>query len=149
LIEVADWPKPIWLGHRAALTESGTAATGSGSEARPRRNRRAGALISAVVVYRVEDTRRAALDVENFRRFIEDQAGAVIKRVSAQFPYESAEQGQPCLKKENELVTQCFMEELQKAVSPAGIRGLARLALLRLNKLQRHRCTPAVLREFQ
>ncbi len=88
-------------------------------------------LISALVVYRVEDTRRAALDVENFRRFIEDQAGAVIKRVSAQFPYESAEQGQPCLKKENEVVTQCFMEELQKAVSPAGIRVLS----VRLNDL--------------
>ncbi len=88
-------------------------------------------LISAVVVYRVEDTRRAALDVENFRRFIEDQAGAVIKRVSAQFPYESADAGQPCLKKENEMVTKCFMEELQKAVSPAGIRVLS----VRLNDL--------------
>jgi regulator of protease activity HflC (stomatin/prohibitin superfamily) len=88
-------------------------------------------LISAVVVYRVEDTRKAALDVENFRRFIEDQAGAVIKRVSALFPYEAADASQPCLKVENEVVTQAYLEELQKAVGPAGIRVLS----VRLNDL--------------
>ena len=38
--------------------------------------------ISAVVVYRVEDTYKAALEVESYRKFIEDQAGAVVKRCS-------------------------------------------------------------------
>lgn len=79
-------------------------------------------LISAVVVYRVEDTRKAALDVENFRRFIEDQAGAVIKRVSSQFPYESPDHSQPCLKSESVAVTDAYLRELQKAVDAAGIR---------------------------
>jgi regulator of protease activity HflC (stomatin/prohibitin superfamily) len=88
-------------------------------------------LISAVVVYRVKDTRKAALDVEDFRRFIEDQAGAVIKRVSAQFPYESQAEGQPCLKKENDVVRQAYMDELQAAVAPAGIQVLG----VRLNDL--------------
>lgn len=88
-------------------------------------------LISAVVVYRVEDTRKAALDVENFNRFIEDQAGAVIKRVSSQFPYESPEKSEPCLKSENEVVTRAYMADLQKAVDPAGIRVLG----VRLNDL--------------
>lgn len=88
-------------------------------------------LISAVVVYRVEDTKKAALDVEDFRRFIEDQAGAVIKRVSSRFPYESQDAGTPCLKKENEVVTQAYLDELQRAVMPAGIQVLA----VRLNDL--------------
>lgn len=88
-------------------------------------------LISAVVVYRVEDTRKAALDVENYQSFIEDQAGAVIKRVSAHFPYESANHAEPCLKSESEEVTHAYMEELQKAVQPAGIRVLG----VRLNDL--------------
>lgn len=88
-------------------------------------------LISAVVVYRVEDTKKAAIDVESFRRFIEDQAGAVIKRVSAHFPYESTEPGLPCLKKENDMVTGAYVEELQKAVVPAGIKVLG----VRLNDL--------------
>lgn len=88
-------------------------------------------LISAVVVYRAEDTRKAALDVENYQRFIEDQAGAVIKRVSARFPYESSDLSEPCLKSESEEVTQAYMDELQKAVYPAGIRVLG----VRLNDL--------------
>ena len=88
-------------------------------------------LISAVVVYRAEDTRKAALDVENFRGFIEAQAGAVVKRVSAQFPYDSSDHSQPCLRVESEAVTQAYLEELQKAVTPAGIRVLS----VRLNDL--------------
>lgn len=88
-------------------------------------------LISAVVVYRVEDTRKAALDVENFRRFIEDQAGAVIKRVSAHYPYESPDHSQPCLKGEDETVTHAYQTELQKAVAPSGIKVLG----VRLNDL--------------
>ena len=81
--------------------------------------------ISAVVVYRVWDTRKAALDVENFNRFIEDQAGAVIKRVSARFPYESPDKSEPCLKSEAEEVTTAYMAELQRAIDPAGIKVLS------------------------
>jgi regulator of protease activity HflC (stomatin/prohibitin superfamily) len=88
-------------------------------------------VISAVVVYRVEDTRKAALDVENFNKFIEDQAGAVIKRVSAKFPYESHDHAEPCLKSESDEVTKEYMIELQRAVDPAGIRVLS----VRLNDL--------------
>jgi regulator of protease activity HflC (stomatin/prohibitin superfamily) len=87
--------------------------------------------ISAVVVYRVEDTYRAALHVENYRDFIDDQAGAVVKRVASRFPYESAEPSQPCLKKESDEVTEQFIADLQEAVNPSGIRVLG----VRLNDL--------------
>lgn len=87
--------------------------------------------ISAVLVYRVENTRKAALDVEDFNQFITDQAGAVIKRVSARFPYESADKSEPCLKSESDEVTQAYMDDLQEAVNPAGIRVLG----VRLNDL--------------
>ena len=42
-------------------------------------------LISAVVVYRVENSMKAALEVEDHNRFIADQASAVVKRVSSTF----------------------------------------------------------------
>ena len=87
--------------------------------------------ISAVVVYRVDDVYRAALDVEDYRRFIEDQAGAVVKRCSSQFPYESADKSEPCLKVESDAVTEAFVRELQEAVNPSGIRVLS----VRLNDL--------------
>ena len=87
--------------------------------------------ISAVVVYRIADTFRAAINVESPYRFIEDQAGAVIKRVASQFPYESANDDIPCLKKESDQVTDVFVAELQEAVSAAGIEVIG----VRLNDL--------------
>jgi regulator of protease activity HflC (stomatin/prohibitin superfamily) len=87
--------------------------------------------ISAVVLYRVQETYQAALHVENYRQFIQDQAGAVVKRVASQFPYESADPTKPCLKKESDQVTKAFIEELQEAVQAAGIRVLN----VRLNDL--------------
>jgi regulator of protease activity HflC (stomatin/prohibitin superfamily) len=80
--------------------------------------------ISAIVVYRVADSYKAALEVENYRKFIEDQASAVIKRCSSQFPYESADLSEPCLKHESDVVTNSFINELQSAVDSAGIRVL-------------------------
>jgi len=80
--------------------------------------------ISAIVVYRVEDSYKAALEVEDYRKFIEDQASAVVKRVSALFPYESADQSEPCLKVENDAVSNSFVTEMQDAVKAAGVRIL-------------------------
>jgi len=87
--------------------------------------------ISAVVVYRVEDSYKAALDVDSYHRFIQDQAGAVVKRVSSQFPYESPDHSEPCLKVESDAVTTALIAELQEAVNPSGIRVLG----VRLNDL--------------
>lgn len=87
--------------------------------------------ISAVVIYRVTDTYKAALHVENYRTFVTDQAGAVIKRVASKFPYESANESRPCLKKESDEVTAAFVRELQEAVDPAGLLVLG----VRLNDL--------------
>jgi regulator of protease activity HflC (stomatin/prohibitin superfamily) len=87
--------------------------------------------ISAVVLYRIQDTYKAAIHVTNYSKFIEDQAGAVVKRVAARFPYESGDETKPCLKKESEVVTKNFIAELQDAVNPAGICVLG----VRLNDL--------------
>jgi regulator of protease activity HflC (stomatin/prohibitin superfamily) len=87
--------------------------------------------ISAVVVYRVTDTYKAALHVQDYTKFITDQAGAVIKRVASRFPYESADPTRPCLKKESDEVTAAFIHELQAAVEPSGIQVLG----VRLNDL--------------
>lgn len=87
--------------------------------------------ISAVVLYRVENTYDAALQVEDFHTLLADQAGAVVKRVASRFPYETADETRPCLKKESDVVTGEFIAELQAAVQVAGIRVLN----VRLNDL--------------
>jgi regulator of protease activity HflC (stomatin/prohibitin superfamily) len=87
--------------------------------------------ISAVVVYRIADTFRAAINVESAHGFMADQAGAVVKRVASQFPYESVSEDIPCLKKESDEVTNVFVAELQEAVDQAGIEVIG----VRLNDL--------------
>jgi regulator of protease activity HflC (stomatin/prohibitin superfamily) len=87
--------------------------------------------VGAVVVYHVKDVRKAALEVESFRTFIDNKAGTVVKGVSARFPYHSTNPEVPCLKGENEIVRQTYIKELQKAVESAGIGVLD----VRLNDL--------------
>ena len=54
-----------------------------------------------------------------------------MKRVSSQFPYESSDHSEPCLKIESDEVTAALVSELQEAVAPSGIRVLG----VRLNDL--------------
>ena len=88
-------------------------------------------LISAVVIYRVVDSYKAALEVAQHDQFIRDQAGAVVKRVSSTFPYESADGSEPSLKGESDAVSNAYVSELSEAVAPAGIQVLD----VRLNDL--------------
>lgn len=87
--------------------------------------------ISAVVTYRVEDSRKALLDVVNYQSFVRDQATAVVKRVAAKFPYDSPREDIPCLRKESNEVSEKLIHELQEAVKAAGVHILS----VRLNDL--------------
>jgi len=87
--------------------------------------------ISAVVVYRIQDVMKAAIDVADPHRFLADQAGAVVKRVASRFPYESPKHDEPCLRKESGQVSAELRAELQKAVQQAGLH----VESVRLNDL--------------
>lgn len=87
--------------------------------------------VSAVVVYKVVDSQKAALDVESHHDFIADQAGAVMKRVCSRYPYESADESEHCLKTEADEITAELVKELQAAVAVAGIE----VTMVRLNDL--------------
>jgi len=77
--------------------------------------------ISAIVVYKVNDTRKAAIDVIDAHKFIEDQAGAIIKRVCSKYPYDHHEGDAVCLKNESEELSNELVSDLQEAVELAGI----------------------------
>ena len=47
--------------------------------------------VSGVVVYKIVDSKKAVLDVENVKTFIANQALAVLKTVCSQYPYETNE----------------------------------------------------------
>jgi regulator of protease activity HflC (stomatin/prohibitin superfamily) len=85
--------------------------------------------VSAVAIYRVADPARALIDVHGYQRFVQNQAGAVLKGVCAHYPYE--EKGAPCLKDESREIIDALRTNLQEQVKNAGIE----VVLVRLNDL--------------
>lgn len=79
-------------------------------------------IISGIITYEVVDARRAAIDVNDPNRFVQDQAPAVLKRVVSQFPYESPDNDLPCLRTETSIIANRMRDELQQRVDVAGVR---------------------------
>jgi len=86
-------------------------------------------LVSGIVSWSVVDARRAALDVADPRRFVADQAPAVLKRVVAQYPYEDdsppGSVNVPSLRTETDVVANRLCAMLQTRVDVAGVRVLS------------------------
>ena len=81
-------------------------------------------VVSAVCVYRVREARRAVLHVNQYHQFVHHLANVVVKSVCARFPYESKDPGEPCLKKESEVISAALVNELQELVGVAGVEVL-------------------------
>jgi len=82
-------------------------------------------LVSAIIVYHIVNTRRAALDVLNARHFISLQATAVLKQIVSQYPYEDRnpdgrEEGSLCLKTEANEIGHQLRTKLQDKIAQAG-----------------------------
>ncbi len=75
--------------------------------------------VSGIVTYHIEDTRRAALDVTDSHRYIQQQATAVLKVVAAKYPYESSDHS-PSLKNEAAKIKEEMKEELQHKIRVTG-----------------------------
>lgn len=81
-------------------------------------------LVSGVVTYKVEDSAKALLNVEDVYSFVRNQALAVLKRVAAQYPYESYDNSQPSLKSEADHISAHMVEMLQSRIDASGVRVL-------------------------
>lgn len=116
--EGINWKHPIGREIRRISTQDNTLDVSSSTVVDSNGNP---IQISAIVVYRVSDTRKAAIDVVSPHKFIEDQAGAIIKRVCSKYPYDHPDENIICLKDENDKISTELISELQSAVIPAGI----------------------------
>ncbi len=87
--------------------------------------------VSAVVVYRIVDARKAIIDNDNYHAFVQNQASAALKAVCSRFPYEEEDPSRPDLKSESQVVIGTLTQELQRQVDSAGVR----IVLVRLNDL--------------
>jgi len=88
--------------------------------------------IAAVVVFRVNDTEKAILEVENYEEYMEIQSKTAIRHIAAKYPYDliGSQEG-VCLRDDGEIIARELTEDLQKRFSVAGLEVLdARLTHL-------------------
>lgn len=87
--------------------------------------------IAAVIVWRVTDTARALLDVENYKGFVAVQCETAIRSVAMRFPYDSHVDGEPSLRGNPDEVSAELKSEVQARLDVAGLEVLeARLSHL-------------------
>ena len=77
-------------------------------------------IIAAICTFKVVDSEKAALEVEDYMAFVKSQAVAVLKQVASKYPY-SAEDG-VSLKDETTQIGEEMISVLAEKVQPAGVK---------------------------
>lgn len=86
--------------------------------------------IAAVIVWRVTDSARALLEVENYRGFVAIQSESAIRTVATRFPYDSHE-GEVALRSHQDEINAGLLQEVQARLDVAGLEVVdARLSHL-------------------
>lgn len=86
--------------------------------------------IAAVIVWRVTDTAKALLEVENYKGFVAVQCETAIRSVATRFPYDSHD-GEASLRSSPEEISAMLKTEVQERLDVAGLEILdARLSHL-------------------
>jgi regulator of protease activity HflC (stomatin/prohibitin superfamily) len=81
--------------------------------------------IAAVVVWRVDDTAKAAFDVDDYENYVKVQSEAAVRHLASSFAYDEDETtGQPTgptLLGSGDVVAQALVRELQARLDQAGV----------------------------
>jgi regulator of protease activity HflC (stomatin/prohibitin superfamily) len=77
--------------------------------------------IAAVVVWRVEDTARAAFDVDDYESYVHIQSEAAIRHIASLYGYDHGEENEPTLRDSADEVAQGLKKELQERLDKAGV----------------------------
>lgn len=86
--------------------------------------------IAAVIVWRVKDSARAVLNVNDYRDFVSVQGETAVRSLASRFPYDS-EEGQESLRGSPEQISNDLQNELAQRLEIAGVEVLeARLSHL-------------------
>lgn len=81
--------------------------------------------IAAVVVFKVVDTAKATLDVDQYEKFVEIQSETAVRHIAAQYPYDNfSEDDRHSLRGNADEVAHELMNDLQNRLSIAGVRIL-------------------------
>jgi regulator of protease activity HflC (stomatin/prohibitin superfamily) len=87
--------------------------------------------IAAVIVWRVEDTAKAAFDVDDFESYVHIQSESAIRHIASLYAYDRGEEHEPTLRESADEVAAGLKQELQERLEKAGVVvGEARLTHL-------------------
>jgi len=79
-------------------------------------------MVSAMLVFNVNNAYKAIIAVQNYREFVTQQAQAILKQVVSRHPYESTDKKGTSLKTEGKEVSRELIESLQAKVDQAGVQ---------------------------
>jgi regulator of protease activity HflC (stomatin/prohibitin superfamily) len=80
-------------------------------------------MIAAVVVWKVNDTFRAAFDVENYQKFVEIQSESALRKMAMQYSYDNFEDehAQITLRSSSTEINEMLENEISERLNIAGI----------------------------
>ena len=77
--------------------------------------------IAAVIVWHVEDTAKAAFDVDDFESYVHIQSEAAIRHIASLYAYDRGEEHEPTLRESADEVAAALQKELQERLDKAGV----------------------------
>ena len=81
--------------------------------------------IAAVVVWHVDDTAKAAFDVDDYENFVKVQSEAAVRHLASSFAYDAEESPdaarEPTLLESADVVARALVQELQERLEQAGV----------------------------
>src|SRR5262249_9807671 len=78
--------------------------------------------IAAVIVWRVEDTAKAAFDVDDFESYVQIQSESAIRHIASLYSYDRSEDdAEPTLRDSADEVARSLQTELQVRLAKAGV----------------------------
>jgi regulator of protease activity HflC (stomatin/prohibitin superfamily) len=77
--------------------------------------------IAAVIVWRVEDTVRAAFDVEDYESYVQVQSESAIRSIANMYAYDHGEEHEPTLRGGGDEVALELKKELEVRLAKAGV----------------------------
>ncbi len=83
--------------------------------------------IAAVVVWHVDDTAKAAFDVDDYEHYVKVQSEAAVRHLASTYAYDEADNqdagaaNEPTLLESADVVARALVRELQARLEPAGV----------------------------
>jgi regulator of protease activity HflC (stomatin/prohibitin superfamily) len=77
--------------------------------------------IAAVIVWRVEDTAKAAFDVDDFESYVHIQSESAIRHIASLYAYDRSEENEPTLRESADEIAGALKNELLERLNKAGV----------------------------